>query len=86
MLDLPKTAIVKIMDRRVTYPKVQHLVNISHCDAMDYYTYCIADKASKYADHVSKSVFKWAKELQVEMTTITFDSFNLISKFCFYQH
>lgn len=59
--------------------KVLLLVNNCFCDTLAYHNYCFADKSSDYDDHVTESVAKWAKRLQVQVKTHGFDSPDPIS-------
>lgn len=45
-------------------------------DSLDYHSYDLADKSSKYVERVAKSVAKWAKQLQVQGKTNILELFN----------
>lgn len=45
-------------------------------EALEYNTYSLADKASKYDDPVATSLAKFAKRLQLQTKTNIFDSFD----------
>lgn len=54
-------------------------MNNGFWNALDHHTYHLADKSSKYSDFIAENVANWAKRLQVQMKTIIFNSFDLIS-------
>lgn len=48
-------------------------------EALDFYTYCLANNSAQNDDHVGLNVTEWTKHLQFEMTTNRFD---LYEPFC----
>lgn len=60
-------------------PKVLRTAKYRLRNTLDYLTYCLSDKSSKCAGLFAQSVAMWTKQLQVQIETIIFTSFNSIS-------
>lgn len=74
--DVSRSRHCKHRDDKDDSLKVLRPVNDRFREALDYHNYRLADQSSKYNEDVAKSVAKWAKRLQVQMRSNTFDSFD----------